>query len=150
MKDDDMWFVHLGQNLEGGLKKTAPSILSTADDLAQGITDAIAKVDAARGLRNRMRAQENLLALQTQRWARVMEDNFSPDLTARYDANVNYAQRGAITSTAAAFGTVAGPNITMNLHLDNVRIENGMDIRRTAKDLAAEVVREVEASLAIA
>jgi hypothetical protein len=79
-----------------------------------------------------------------------MEDNFSPDLSARYDANVNYAKRGAITSTAAAFGTVAGPNITMNLHLDNVRIDSSMDIHRTAKDLAVEVVREVEASMAIA
>lgn len=150
MVGDDMWFVHLGQNLEGGLKKTAPGILGAADDLAQGITDAIANVDAAKTLRDRMRAQENELALQTQRWARVMEDNFTPDLTARYDANINYAKRGAITSTAAAFGTVAGPNITMNLHLDNVRIDSSMDIHRTAKDLAVEVVREVEASLAIA
>ena len=150
MKGDDMWFVHLGQNLEGGLKKTAPGIFGTADDLAQGITDAIANVDAAKTLRDRMRAEENLLAQQTQRWARVMEDNFSPDLTARYDANVNYARRGTITSTAAAFGSVAGPNITMNLYLDNVRIENGMDLRQAAKDLATEVVREVEASLAIA
>jgi len=150
MKDDDQWFVHLGQNLEEGLEKSAPGILGTADDLAQGITDAIANVDAAKTLRDRMHAQENELALQTQRWARVMEDNFSPDLTARYDANVNYARRGAITSTAAAFGTVAGPNITMNLNLKDVRIDSSMDIHRTAKDLAAEVVREVEASMAIA
>ena len=149
MVGDDMWFVHLGQNLEGGLKKTAPGILGTADDLAQGITDAIANVDAAKTLRDRMRAEEDMLALQSQHWARVMEDNFSPDLTARYDANVNYARRGAITSTAAAFGTVAGPSITMNLHLDNVHIASDMDMRETAKGLAAEVVREVQASMAI-
>ena len=153
MVGDDMWFVHLGQNLEGGLKRTAPSILSAVEDIAQGVADGMdvqLDIDPAKTLRDRMRSEEAELALQTQRWARVMEQNFSPDLTARYDANLNYARRGTFTSTAAAFGTAAGPNITMNLNLKDVRIDSSMDIHRTAKDLAAEVVREVEASMAIA
>lgn len=150
LKGDDVWFYHMMQNFDEGAKRGTPQLMSTIDGIAHGIEDGIAKVDAAKTLRDRMRAEENLLAQQSQRWARVMEDNFSPDLTARYDANINYAKRGAITSTAAAFGSVAGPSITMNLHLDNVRIDSSMDIHRTAKDLAVEVVREVEASLVTA
>ncbi len=147
MRGDDQWFVHLGQNLEEGLKRSAPGVLDAAYDLAQGVADGM-DFDVVGNLVDHMRLGEDELATQTERMARVMERSFSPDLTARYDANLNYARRGAIASTAEAFGAATVPNITMNLSLDNVRIESDMDIRRTAKDLATEVVREIEAAIA--
>ncbi len=149
LKGDDVWLYHMMQNFDEGAKRGTPQLMSTIEGIAQGVADGM-DVDVVGNLVDHMRLGEDELATQTERMARVMERSFSPELSARYDANVNYARRGAITSTAAAFGTVAGPNITMNLNLDNVHIASDMDMRQTAKDLAAEVMREVEASMAIA
>lgn len=97
-----------------------------------------------------MMSKESELATQSRRLASIVSDEFSPELSARYDASLNTAiaaQRQQQQQHRQWWLQGAAPSINVDLHLDGVTIDSSMDIRQTARDLAFETARQLAASL---
>lgn len=96
-----------------------------------------------------MRSREGALARQASRLATLVADNYDPQLSTRFDANLNYAADYARVAQAGAFGTQAfGPTqIHVAIDMHDVRLDGSTDIRATARALAYETARELDASL---
>ena len=157
------WGFDAGDNFFEGLKATADSIWQQAANIAQGVADYLHFTVPDKGamkdedkwgghlvmnLVDDMAAHEPYLIRQAQRIARLVEENFSPNLAARYDASLSYsADRTYGAARRDAFASAA-PQISVELRLGNVNIASGMDIRTTARDLATETARELAAAIA--
>lgn len=100
----------------------------------------------AENTRDAMSEMSGMLEIDAHRMRDMLA---AASLGARLDANLNYVT-AAISFGAKDLAPVAArdTNIYVNLNLDDIHIENDMDLRQTAKDLATELAREIEAAIA--
>ena len=96
-----------------------------------------------------MRSKEPALAREASRLASLVADNYDPQLSTRFDANLNYAADYARAAQAGAFGAQAfGPTqIHVAIDMHDVRLDGSTDIRATARALAYETARQLDASM---
>ena len=77
LKDDDLWFYHLGQNLDSGLRRSVPALMGTVEGLASGVADGM-DVDVASAIARSMADGEGELSDQAARVARILSDGLDP------------------------------------------------------------------------
>lgn len=173
--DAEDWGIDLGNNLSAGIWRAYDSVMDSVEALAEGIKDimghSIAKEgplsvggrgesvwgsDLVQNFIHGMESEEDALRTQSERLARIVESAFSPNVAARYDANLNIARSydaaqlsamalGLMQSGAGGLAGVGDINITMNL--EGFSLDSTTDIRAASRALGAYTVKEIMAKL---
>ena len=136
MVGDDQWFVHLGQNLEAGLRRTAPDVLNAAYDIAGGIAEGM-DVDPVGELIANMRDNEMALASQSRRMAEIVTEQFAPNASASYSLGYDVKPMARMLANGVTEALRSGipQRQGVTVVVQNMQVRSESDIRRVSEGL---------------
>ncbi len=144
LKDDDVWFYHMMQNLDSGMQRGIPELMGTVGDLAQGVADGMdvqPDIDFVSNLIADMRSEETALARQSRRMADIVQENFDP--YARTNYQVGYDAKPMVQAFASGVNEALRSGVPqqagVTIVIQNARFSNDMDVDRFSERVTARV-----------
>lgn len=138
LKDDDVWFYHMMQNLDRGMQRGIPELMGTVDGLAEGIADGM-NLDPVGDLIANMRDNETALANQSRRMADIVTEQFNPYANANYSIGYDVKPMAKLLTNGVTEALRSGipQRQGVTVVVQNMQVRSESDIRRVSEGLYA-------------
>ena len=136
LKGDDVWFYHLMQNLDDGLKRGTPMLMGTVDGIAQGVSDGMS-ADFMDEMLDGMRSKESELASQSRRMAEIVTENFNPYANGNYSVGYDVKPMAQLLTNGVTEALRSGipQRQGATIIVKEMHVRDESDIRRVSQRL---------------